>query len=75
MQTVSQCDADAISTVFLSRKTRKVSGTSSAGSNCVGYPIEENIEGKIHESFYFSGNILIFNFCRQGNYCGELPGN
>ena len=48
----------ALSTYFLSGKIRKVSGTSYAESNLVGYPFEENIEGESHESFDVSGEIL-----------------
>ena len=36
-------DADFISTDLLSRKRRKLSGTSSAESNWSGYPVEEKI--------------------------------
>ena len=54
-------DVDAISTYLLSRKRRKVSGTSSAESNWVGYPVEEKIEWGNHESFDISGEILKFS--------------
>ena len=49
LQTSIHSDAEAISTYLLSRKNRKVSGTSSAESNWVGYPAKENIEGESHE--------------------------
>ena len=65
MQTSVHSDAEAISTYLLSRKRIKVYGTSSVESNWVGYPVEENIEGGIHESFYVSGDILNF-LCRKG---------
>ena len=61
MQTFVHSDAEAISTYFLSRKRIKVSGTSSAESNWVGYRVEENIEGEIHESFDVLGEILNFS--------------
>ena len=48
LQTLVHSDAEAISTALLSSKIRKVSGTSSAESNWVGYPVEENIAGEIH---------------------------
>ena len=70
MQTLVYSDIEAISTNLISRKMRKVFGTSSAGSNWVGYPVEENIEGEIHESFDVSGNILKY-FLQTG----ELLGN
>ena len=59
--TVVHSVAEAISIDLLSRKIRKVSGTYSSESNQVGYPVEENIEGESHESFDFSGDILIFS--------------
>ena len=49
MQTFVHYDAEAISKNLLSRKRRKVSGTYSAESNWVGYPVEEIIEGESHE--------------------------
>ena len=58
MQTLVNSDAEAISTYFLSSKSINVSGTSSDESNWVGFPIEENIEGEIHEYFNVSGEIL-----------------
>ena len=82
-------DTKAISTYFLSRKRRKVSGTSSAESNWVGYLIEDIIEGESHESFDVSGEVLKFSFQKRellwvinvellGDYCiitRELLGN
>ena len=49
LQTLVHSDAEAKSTYFFSRKKRKVSGTSYAESNSVGYQIEDNIKGKSHE--------------------------
>ena len=60
MQTLVHSDAEAISTDFFSKKRRNISGNSSAESNWVGYPVEENTKGKSHESFDVSGGILIF---------------
>ena len=51
-------DAEAISTNFLSSKRRKVSETSSAESDLVVYPGEDNIKGESRESFDVSGDIL-----------------
>ena len=48
LHTLMHSDAEAISAYLLSRKIRKVSGTSSVGSNWVGYPVEEKIEGGSH---------------------------
>ena len=81
MQTSVHYDAEAISTDLISRKRRNVSGTSSAESNWVGYPVEDNTEGEIHESFDVSGEILkLFLQTREllGNpwgVLGELLGN
>ena len=61
LQILVHSDAETISTYFLSRKRRKVSGTSSAESNWVGYPVEENIEGGSRDSFDVSGEILKFS--------------
>ena len=58
LQKLFHYDAEAISTYLLSRNKRKVSGTSSAESNWVGYPVGENIEEESHESFNVSGDIL-----------------
>ena len=44
------------------QKNRKVSITYSTELNWVGYPIEENTEGEIHECFDVSGDILKFSF-------------
>ena len=49
LQTLVHSDAEDISTDLLSRKMRKVSGTSSAESNWVWYTVEENIKGGSHE--------------------------
>ena len=49
LQTSVHSDAEAVSTDFLSRKGRKLFGTSSAESNWVGYPVEEKVEGGSHE--------------------------
>ena len=62
LQTSDHYYAEDISTYLLSRKRRKVSGTSSSESNWVGYPVEENIEGGSRESFYVSCDILMFSF-------------
>ena len=88
MQTSVHSDADAISTDFLSRKRRNISGTSSTESSLVRYPVEENIEGECHESFDVSCDILKFSLQTSkllginreliGNYwviLGELLGN
>ena len=61
LQIVIHSYTEAISKYFLSRKIRKVYGTSSTELNCVGCPIEENIEGGSHESFDVSGEILEFS--------------
>ena len=45
LQTLVYYDAEVISTYFLSRKMRKLSGTYSYESNWFGYPVEDNIEG------------------------------
>ena len=66
MQTSVHYDAEAISTDLISRKRRNVSGTSSAESNWVGYPVEDNTEGEIHESFDVSGEILKLFFADKG---------
>ena len=50
-------DAETMSTYFLSRKRRKVSGTSLTESNWVGYPVWYNKEVESHESFDVSGDI------------------
>ena len=52
-QILVHSDAEAISTYFLSRKRVKVSGTSSDESNWVGYPVEENIKGKVMNHLMF----------------------
>ena len=44
LRTLVHFGTEDISTYFLSRKRRKVSGTSSAESNWVGYPVEDNIK-------------------------------
>ena len=49
LQTSVHSDAETISTDLFSRKRRKVSVTSSAESNWVGYPVEENNKGESHE--------------------------
>ena len=74
LQTSVHSDAEAISTDFLLRKRRKLSGTSSAESNWVGYPVEENIEGESHDSFDVSGEILNFFFAEK-RITGGLQGN
>ena len=61
MQTFVHSDAEAISTDFLFRKSRKVYGTSSYKSNWFGYPVEDNIKWVNHESFDVSGEILGFS--------------
>ena len=61
LYTVVHSYVETISADFLSRKSRKVSGTSSAESNWFGYTIEENIKGGSHESFDVSGEILKFS--------------
>ena len=61
MQTSVYSDEDAISTYLLSRKKRKVSGTSSDESNWVGYLVEDNIKGESHESFDVLDEILKFS--------------
>ena len=61
LQTLVHSDTESISTYLLSRKRIKVSGTSSAESNWVVYPVDENIEGESHESFDASGEILKFS--------------
>ena len=58
LQTSVHSDAEAIPTYFISKKMRKVSGTSYFESNWVGYPVEDNTKGEGHESFYVSGDIL-----------------
>ena len=58
MQTLVNSDAEAISTDLFSRKGRKVSHTSSSESNWVGYPVEDHIEGEIHDSYDVSGKIM-----------------
>ena len=71
MQTSIHSDAEAISTYLLSSKSRKIYGNSSAESHWVGYPVEENIEGEIHDSFDVSGEILKFSLQKNellGNY-------
>ena len=71
LQTLVHSDAEDISTDFISSKIRNLSCTSSDESNWVGYPVEENIEGEIHESFDVSGDILKFSFQAMeilGNY-------
>ena len=74
LQTSVYSDAEAISTDFFSRKIIKVSVTSSAESNWVGYPVEENIEGESHKSFDVSGEILNYIFSDKG-ITWELLGN
>ena len=49
LQTLVHYDEEAISTDLLSSKRIKVSGISSAESNWVGYPVEENTEGESNE--------------------------
>ena len=49
LHTLFHSDTEAISTDFLSRKMRKVYGTSSSESNWAEYPIEENTGGEINE--------------------------
>ena len=49
LQIVVHSDAEAISTYFLSKKSGRISGTSSSESNWVGYPIEDNTEEESHE--------------------------
>ena len=61
LHTVVYSVAEAISTDFPSRKITNLFGTSSAESNWVGYPIEENIEGGSHETFEVSGDIFKFS--------------
>ena len=81
LQTLVHSDAEAISIYLLSRKSRKLSGTSSSESNWVGYPVEENTEGESHESFDVLGEILAFSLQTRkfmGNYSGiarELLGD
>ena len=70
LQTLVHSDAEAISTYFLSRKCRNVSGTSFNKSNWVGYPVEKKIKGESHNSFDVSGEALKFSL--QTN---ELLGN
>ena len=43
LQTSVHSDAEAISIDLISRKSRNVSGTSSAEYNWFGYPVEDNI--------------------------------
>ena len=77
LQKLVHSDAEAISTDFLSRKSRNISGTSSTESNLVRYPVEENIEGGSHDQIDVSGDISGF-LCRQRNYwviTRELLGN
>ena len=59
LQTSVHYDAEAISTYLISRKSRKVSSTSSAESNWVGYPVEDNTEGESHNSFVCKENFKI----------------
>ena len=61
LQILVHSDAEAISKDLLSRKRRNLSGTSSAESNWVGYPVEEKIEGESHESFDVLDEILKFS--------------
>ena len=81
LQTLVHSNAEAISIYLLLKKRRKVSGTSSAESNWVGYPAEENIKGESHHSFDVLGDLLKFSFHGNellGNYRGiamELQGN
>ena len=58
LQTMFHSDAEDISTNLLSSKGRKISSTSSAESNWVGYQVEEYMKGGSHESFDVSGEIL-----------------
>ena len=74
LQTLFHSYAETISTYFLSRKSRKLSGTSSAESNWVGYPVEENTEGGSHESFDVSGDNLTFHL-QTGEVLGKYWGN
>ena len=81
LRTLINYDPEAISTDFLSRKKRKLSGTSSAESNLVGHPVEENIEEEGHESFDVTGENLKFSLQTRElvwNFYGinrELLGN
>ena len=78
LQIVVHSDAEAISTHLLSRKSTKVSGTYSARSNLVGYPIEEDIKGESHETFDVSREILKFSLQTREllwRITGELIGN
>ena len=78
LQTVIDSDAEAISIYLLSRKRRKVYGTSSSESNCFCYPIEDNIKGGIRESFDVLGEILTFSLQTRKllwEITGELLGN
>ena len=71
LQTSVHSDAESISTDLISRKKRKVSGTSSAESNWVGNPVEDNIEGESHDSFDVLDKISKFSFQAMeilGNY-------
>ena len=69
LQTSVHSDAETILTDFFPRKWRKVCGTSSAESNWVGYPVEENIEGESQESFDVTSEIFKFSLQTR-----ELPG-
>ena len=70
LHTSVHSDAEAISTHLVSSKRRKLSGTSSAELNWVGFPVEENIEGESHDSFYVSNEILKFSLQKKMNYWG-----
>ena len=71
LQTSIHSGEKAISTDFLSIKSRKVYGNSSDEYNWVGYPVEENIKGESHELFDVSDEILKFSLQTRellGNY-------